>query len=965
MPAAPTAGDGIRLVAPAEAPAAGSAPADAAAAPADPGLLGRVGADGAFLDEVEQERRVFAGMLEKEISNTVIDARERMTSDPRQVIQDLKLALENLRRAPDLDAAKRAELEDKLQIALREASRKADLKDELDRLAQEELAAAREQKLLGERLTRRLEREKQLMLRFDALMDERKYNEATEVAAIVDEIDPQGVTPVAATLMARHSRHYYLQMITRSARHEAAWETMLQMELSHIPFPDNPPIVYPDAPVWEELSKRRKKKYAAVDLKGQGEAESRIYGALREKLKSPLEVVEEPLNQVMQRISEDYEIPIVFDTAALEAAAASPDAEVSINVNNVTLRSALDLMLKQVEDLTYIIDDEVLQITTKDKADAALQVKVYPVADLVLPIDSLGVIGGGGLGGGGLGGGGGGGLGGGGGGGLGGGGGGFGGGGGGGGGGLGGGGGGGFFAVPDKVDLNAPAQPTINSAAPTASAEPAASGPAAAEAKPAAAAAPRVRGIEIDPAKSPEEFWSQHFAAKPEDAKTVRRAVRDLMHQQQYEQVIALVQAALQYGQAQPWMYESLGIALEMAGRPKADIERAIMSACDFSTTPDELMFIGRFLSHLDLDRRAVDVYRQVIKAAPLYQEAYALALQAAKRAKDVDGIRWATLGILEQAWPTNQQAIRNTALRTAEATLADLRKSGDTAAADAYQRNLNAALIRDCVVTVSWSGDADVDLIVEEPTGTTCSQRTPRTVGGGVCLGDGHATSEKTTSGGFSETYVCPQGFAGDYRVRIRKVWGDVVADRVTVDVYKHYRSEDEQHERQHIAIGQDDALVVFNLEGGRRTDPLEDQQLAAAIERQTAVSSQVLAQQVGQDINSLADPSIIPGRGNLDPLDLRRQLALARGGAVGFQPVIVTLPDGTQMLATAVVSADRRYVRITAGPSFTGIGNVTSFTFAGSSTQTDNGTDTGTGTGTDTGTGAGTDANTDATAP
>jgi hypothetical protein len=377
---------------------------------------------------------------------------------------------------------------------------------------------------------------------------------------------------------------------------------------------------------------------------------------------------------------------------------------------------------------------------------------------------------------------------------------------------------------------------------------------------------------------------------------------------------------------------------LELAGRPKADIERAIMSACDFSSTPEELMLIARYMSHLGLDGRALGVYRQVIKAAPLFQEAYALGLQAAERAKDIEGIRWATVGILEQAWPNNQQAIRNVALRKAEAVLAQLRQAGDNAAADAYERDLNSALVRDCVVRVSWSGDADVDLIVEEPTGTVCSLRTPRTVGGGVCLGDDFAIAGKPADG-FEETYVCPQGFAGEYRVRISKVWGDLVADRVTVDVYKHFRTENQQHERQHITIGKDDSMVVFKLEIGRRTDRLEDQQLAAAIDRQREVASKVLAQQFGNDMGSMADPSIIPSRNNLDPLDLRRQLALARGGAVGFQPVITVLPEGTQMIVSGVISADRRYVRISASPSFTAIGNVTTFTFAGSAEETDDG--------------------------
>ena len=59
---------------------------------------------------------------------------------------------------------------------------------------------------------------------------------------------------------------------------------------------------------------------------------------------------------------------------------------VTINLQNVTLRSALRLMLKNLQ-LTYIIQDEVLMITTPQDAETHLVVKVYPVADLVLPIE--------------------------------------------------------------------------------------------------------------------------------------------------------------------------------------------------------------------------------------------------------------------------------------------------------------------------------------------------------------------------------------------------------------------------------------------------------------------------------------------------------------------------------------------------------------------------------------------------
>ncbi len=56
----------------------------------------------------------------------------------------------------------------------------------------------------------------------------------------------------------------------------------------------------------------------------------------------------------------------------------------------------------------------------------------------------------------------------------------------------------------------------------------------------------------------------------------------------------------------------------------------------------------------------------------------------------------------------------------------------------------------------------------------------------------------------------------------------------------------------------------------------------------------------------------------------------------AAAQQPVIVVLSEGTMMTVQAVVSDDRRYVRLTLVPFFSQIGDVTTFTFEGSSTST-----------------------------
>ncbi len=868
------------------------------------GLLDQVTPDGAFLDQVEQERRVFVDMLRKEIQNRLIDARAQMTTNPQVAIQDLKLALESVLRVADLDAGKRAELVSKLRSALKEAHYQASLKDELDRQRQEQLAASQAQQLINLKLTRSVEREKQLMNRFNALIDDRHFLEAEEVAQAVEELDPNGVTPRLATHWVRFKRHEHLMAAARTARHQAMWETMYQNELAHIPFPGNPPIIYPDAQDWADLTQRRE-RWKSVDLSARGKSEERIESALRENLKTALFHEGDPLNDVLKVIADEYDIPIVFDKAALEEVSISSDSEVSIDVRNITLKSALNILFKEpgLEDLTYVIDDEVLLITTKEKANETLKVKVYPVADLVLPVTTPQLLGGagggqgGGGGGGGLGGGGGGGLGGGG--------------GGGGGGGLGGGGGG--FNVADDIETKTKTETTPEQSEPTAESQP--------------VKASVTSGAST--AKNPVNDWQARFAIKNFEPKQVRLEVRKLMKQGESLQVIELIRAALQQGQAQSWMYETLGIAMELEGYPKAEIERAIMSACDFSSSPEELMLIANYLSHIGIDSRAVEVYRQVVKVSPVHHEAYALGLRAAQRAKDVDGIRWATVGILSNDLPKQQQIITDTARRVAKSILDDYKKSGNTVAYDQYFQELEVALARDIIVKATWSGDADVDLIVEEPGGSVCSMHQSRTTGGGVSLGDDYTSHDKKNTTGSSEQYSCAKGFPGTYRVRIRKVWGEVVAGKVTIEITKNAGTKNQRYEKQRITVPEDtDAVVVFELEESRREQPLAAEKLQIAVNRQQVISQAVLAQQLGGS----SDPRIGPARGRGRGGDLRDRLALAQGGgAVGFQPIIITLPSGTQMVASGVVSADRRYVRISASPSFTGIGNVQTFSFAG----------------------------------
>ena len=106
--AAPAAGNDLSLVRqPAVLPPQPAAaadqdlPAPVQAPPAPGSLTDQFSGSGALLDQVEQNRRVYGQMMRREIENTVNDARKVMGDDPQTAIQNLKLALQNVERAPN------------------------------------------------------------------------------------------------------------------------------------------------------------------------------------------------------------------------------------------------------------------------------------------------------------------------------------------------------------------------------------------------------------------------------------------------------------------------------------------------------------------------------------------------------------------------------------------------------------------------------------------------------------------------------------------------------------------------------------------------------------------------------------------------------------------------------------------------------------------------------------------------
>jgi hypothetical protein len=137
-----------------------------------------------------------------------------------------------------------------------------------------------------------------------------------------------------------------------------------------------------------EDSNKAKTESAPTDFclcvgKGDSSASIKIERALNAPIHSPgLNYADRSLHDVLSHLQDEYGIPIQMDRTALEEAGIEPSSPVTRSLHNISLRSALRLILRNLQ-LTWIIKDEVLMITTNESAEKDLDTCVYNVHGLV------------------------------------------------------------------------------------------------------------------------------------------------------------------------------------------------------------------------------------------------------------------------------------------------------------------------------------------------------------------------------------------------------------------------------------------------------------------------------------------------------------------------------------------------------------------------------------------------------
>lgn len=361
---------------------------------------------------------------------------------------------------------------------------------------------------------------------------------------------------------------------------------------------------------------------------------------------------------------------------------------------------------------------------------------------------------------------------------------------------------------------------------------------------------PRRKLIEVTPGPAPSgrptghsdpyAYWNEYFRKHDESSTQLRETLALLNRSGKFSEVHAALRGYLTQRpkNRESWMYVAYAIATEeVKGRPE-DVKTSLNYAADMalrSHNPNDLVRAADQLfirGHFDRVGKLLD---EAAAKVPHRAEPLVMSINLAQKTRDPKRMAESVDRLLSLGWPGNDSYFRLEARKQTEELAATLREEQRTDEAATLLASLPAAEARDVFIRLTWDGDADFDLIVQEPLGAQAQYSMPRTVFGGSILKNGYGKNAE-------ETYACPRGFDGDYTVRIQTVYTNPQKPptRLTLEAITHEGTPEEH--KQTVRLVPDDPKakpVVVHLSGGRRKTVLPFLSPAGIVDSMTTVST------------------------------------------------------------------------------------------------------------------------------
>ncbi len=219
-----------------------------------------------------------------------------------------------------------------------------------------------------------------LVEEYNKLVKEDRWAEAELIAKQAKELDKENPYATIMYEKARIGRQVARNTELKTRKEDQFLEMLYEVDDAAATPMYGSPYRFPKD--WNEITRRRKGKYPS-DNKERTDPEKQIEQSLSRSVS--LHFNNEPLVKVIEEIQKIADVNVVLDNAGLDEERVTSGTSVTIGVDGITLRSALNLILEPL-NLGYMTKNEVLVITSRLKQQGQLEPRAYPVADLVLPI---------------------------------------------------------------------------------------------------------------------------------------------------------------------------------------------------------------------------------------------------------------------------------------------------------------------------------------------------------------------------------------------------------------------------------------------------------------------------------------------------------------------------------------------------------------------------------------------------
>lgn len=342
------------------------------------------GGEPSTLEAVDSKQQLLRQKIYREITTETAEAQRMSENDPRSALERLH-SLRDRVNDSEVDPASKKQLLtivdrniDSLQQYMEMNRADIELNERNREVVQGVALDAQRKMEIQNKLAALVEE-------FNTLLDEQRYAEAERIAKQAKELDPDAEVVQNLLWQSRFVRRMQEAMAIKDLKEQGFYEQMREVDRASAGFNDGEPYQFTDATTWAEMSDVRR-GFRDQDRRMTPE-EMEIQRSMSNKVDVKFE--DRPLAEVMDILSELSGVPIVLDPVGMAVEGVTSDTPVTIRLNQqISLRSALNLILSSLR-LSYVIQDEVLRITSEQARDSNTYARVYNVGDLVIPIPNF------------------------------------------------------------------------------------------------------------------------------------------------------------------------------------------------------------------------------------------------------------------------------------------------------------------------------------------------------------------------------------------------------------------------------------------------------------------------------------------------------------------------------------------------------------------------------------------------